>query len=105
MSFLQSLTPQPPNLEEYSHQLTIDTEKIGGALPAILGKTVPHVVLASHANGRSQLFLVFADETHYEFHSHGYLSGARCVDRGGLEHVRRATREAKALTEVCSDGA
>ena len=52
-----------------------------------------------------QLFLVFADDSHYEFYSHGHLSGARCVDRGGLEHVRRATREAKALTEVCSDGA
>jgi hypothetical protein len=77
-----------------------DVKKLTSALPAIIGKTIAHVVMAGHTDGRSQLFLIFTDDTHYEFYAVDTLSGARGVDRGGLAAIRIATSDAVMLTEV-----
>lgn len=57
----------------------------------IIGKTVKHVVVKEgDSSPRSQVFLVFTDDTYYEFYStHGTISGAGAIDTGGVEAVRR----------------
>ena len=61
------------------------------AVETIIGKTVKHVVVKEGATPpQSQVFLVFTDDTYYEFYAtYGTISGAGAIDTGGVEAVRR----------------
>jgi hypothetical protein len=58
--------------------------KLRSALPALIGRTIQHVVFNDNGNGFMQLFLHFTDGTHYEIYGN-YVNGARNCDQGGLE--------------------
>ena len=87
--------PVDPVRELYSLPPNMDVRKLTAALPGILGKTIAHIVLTARIGDRSQLFLVFTDETHYEFYAIDTLSGARGVDRGGLSTVKGWNNDAE----------
>ena len=57
----------------------------------IIGKTIKHVVVKEGDDSpRSQVFLVFTDDTYYEFYSaHGSIAGAGAQDIGGIEATQR----------------
>ncbi len=67
--------------------------KLIDAAPEIVGKTIKAVILKgrSRRNPRTQLFLVFADDTHYEVY--GELAGLSGLHPGGLAHVREYMAE------------
>jgi len=67
----------------------------------IIGKTIQHIVIKEGDRfPREQFFLVFTDDTHYEIYStHGGMSGAGGVDRGGIEAVRAFGREQRIVLE------
>ena len=58
---------------------------------SIIGKTIKHIVVKEGSRGpRAQVFLVFMDDSYYEFYStHGSISGAGSLDVGGIEAARR----------------
>jgi hypothetical protein len=60
----------------------------------VIGKTISGVIVAK-AQGRKsqQVFLVFNDETYFEFFGDSFTGGGG-VDQGGLERVRQADLDA-----------
>jgi hypothetical protein len=58
-----------------------------------VGKTIKAVILKgrSRRSPRTQLFLVFADDTHYEIY--GELAGLSGLHPGGLSYVREYMAE------------
>lgn len=68
---------------------SVDAKKLASALPGTLGKTLHRMFMADHDGERFQLVLVFTDGTHYELYGTGTLSGARDVEEGDQEEVRR----------------
>ena len=52
-------------------------------LPQLIGKTLAHIVIKEGASGRSQLLLVFSDDTYYEFYCTVSMEGASAIDGGG----------------------
>jgi hypothetical protein len=66
------------------------------AIREILGKTINGVIVKQHPDGNpsSQVFLLFDDDTHYEFWTNGPgISGAGGVDPGGKDKVLSFGRE------------
>lgn len=59
--------------------------KLQGALPPLIGRTITRIIVRQHDRGRTQLFLFFADGTHYEFYMGTPLCGIRQLDIGGIE--------------------
>lgn len=61
------------------------------AVYGILGKTIKAVIMKERQDApRAQLFLVFSDDTYYEFYCAGnWISATGGVDSGGIEAVRR----------------
>lgn len=61
------------------------------AVYGILGKTIKAVIVKERQSApRAQLFIVFSDDTYYEFYCAGnWISATGGVDRGGIEAVRR----------------
>ena len=57
---------------------------------SIVGKTIKHIVVTEGPRApRSQVFLVFTDDSYYEFYStHGSIAGGGALDIGGIEAVR-----------------
>jgi hypothetical protein len=55
----------------------------------IVGKTIAGIIVKK-GNGppRSQVFLLFDDDTYYEFYADAKISGAGGVDQGGPDAVR-----------------
>ena len=58
--------------------------KLQRHLPALIGRTIKHIVVREYGDNRSQLFLYFTDGTYYEFYG-GWLNGCGGVDVGGIE--------------------
>jgi hypothetical protein len=56
-------------------------------LPDLIGKTIVHVVMKEGTGPFAQLFLVFSDDTHYEFYSTESISGGGRLYSGGLATV------------------
>ena len=71
------------------------------AVATIIGKTIKHVVVKEgDSSPRSQVFLVFTDDSYYEFYStHGTIAGAGAEDIGGIEAVRRYLPEQRIVYE------
>ena len=71
------------------------------AVASILGKTIKHIVVKEGDRApRSQVFLVFTDDSYYEFYStHGSISGAGGLDVGGIEAVRKYLPEQEIVYE------
>jgi hypothetical protein len=61
----------------------VNTE-IAPILPALVGKTIAHIVLKEGSSPTGQLFLVFTDGTYYEFYSESSIDGTTSFDGGGL---------------------
>jgi len=55
------------------------------ALRRLIGKTVAHVIVKEGSGPSTQLFLVFSDDTYYEFFTDGVLDGASAIDIGDLK--------------------
>ena len=53
-------------------------------IKGIIGKQITGVVVTERENGspRSQVYLVFSDDTSFELYSFQTISGASCVDKG-----------------------
>lgn len=96
--------PNQEPLPTLSHPPMIDSEKLRGALPEIIGKTIAHVMIAERSRGHSQLFLIFSDETHYEFYGLDSMSGIRGVYPGGLDSLESSVEDAEAVTVVSPGG-
>ena len=64
--------------------------KLQGALPSLIGRTITRIVVRQHDGGCTQLFLFFADGTHYEFYMGTPLSGIRQLGIGGIEAMGAA---------------
>jgi hypothetical protein len=58
--------------------------EMDNALPRLVGKTIAHIVLKEGQSPRGQIFLVFTDDTYYEFYFGAPVDGAKAVDPGGL---------------------
>lgn len=80
----------------------MDFYKIASAIPKALGKTVDGVFLVERSPSQWCLYLAFEDGTHYEFYGTGSISGARCVDRGGVDMLRQVFERSPSVkvTEV-----
>lgn len=79
--------------------------KLKEALPQLLGKRIcGAVVKQGDRSPRMQVFLVFDDDTYYEFYTDSTIFGAGGVDRGGIEHVRQYIPENKVEFECSIDG-
>ena len=64
--------------------------KLKEALPQLLGKRIcGAVVKQGDRSPRMQMFLVFDDDTYYEFYTDSTIFGTGGVDRGDIEHVRQ----------------
>ena len=61
--------------------------EIVSVLPGLVGKTIAHIVMKEGTGPSAQLFLVFADGTHYEFYSDASISGGGRLYSGGLPAV------------------
>lgn len=71
----------------------------------IIGKTISGVIVKEMEGGQptSQVFLLFSDNTSYEFYSYSTICGAGGVDPGGAEAVRQYIPEAKIIYEAHGD--
>ena len=74
------------------------------AIKYLVGKTISGVVVkSSNRTPRIQVFLVFTDDTYYEFYcGSGDLTGAGAIDRGGLEAVRLYMAESHKIIQEYS---
>ena len=61
-----------------------------GGIQQILGKRVRAIVVAkAPVAPRQQVFLIFDDDSHFEFYSDGEFTWTAAVDPGRVEKVRR----------------
>ncbi|MDQ2667267.1 MAG: hypothetical protein M3Z05_14805 [Gemmatimonadota bacterium] len=56
-------------------------------LPDLVGKTIANVVMKEGTGPFAQLFLVFTDDTYYEFYSTESISGGGRLYSGGTPAV------------------
>jgi len=61
--------------------------KLQSALPELIGRTIVRISVRQNEHDYSQLFLFFADGTHYEFYTAGAICGARHLYTGGAEAI------------------
>ena len=69
----------------------------------IVGKTIKHIVAKENptAGPRYQLFLVFTDDTYYEFWSNEEIEAASHLQSGGLDGARTyGTRGKNIVVEI-----
>ena len=64
-----------------------------GAVRTIVGKTISGVIIkeCKKKDPRAQVFLLFDDDTYFEFYSGGDSPGISCangIDKGGVRKVR-----------------
>ena len=78
----------------------MDINKLSRSLSAVIGKTIERVLLVSRAHGRVEMYFCFTDGTHYEFYGDGSLSGARTIDREGVESLRARLAKDAAEADV-----
>ncbi len=80
-----------------SNNYRINTMK--DAIKDIIGKTIKGVVVkkSDTRNPRSQVFLVFTDDTYYELYAESTIIGAGGLDPGGMEKVRNYGSENKII--------
>ena len=70
----------------------------------ILGKRIKGVVVTEGSSGpRSQVFLIFSDNTYYEFFSFSTIRGISEVCEGGLEEVKDYMPANAILLECCEE--
>ena len=56
----------------------------------IAGKPIKHVLVkGSDREPRSQVFLVFTDDSYYELYADDTIHGTGSLSYGGLEHARK----------------
>ncbi len=73
-------------------------------LQNIVGKQIKGVVVTEgESDPRSQVFLIFSDETYYEFYSPCAISWTSPAYRGGLEEVKNYMPHQGIIVEVCDD--
>ena len=67
----------------------------------IVGKTIKGVVVkeSDWKNPRSQIFLLFDDNTYYEFYSASTIRGIHGIDKGGMDTVKNYMPENKIILE------
>lgn len=74
-------------------------------LPSIIGKRiVGAVALEGNTNPPNRVFLVFDDDTHFEFYGDDGWSAAKGCRVGGMEEVKEGTGEGskyKVIWESC----
>ena len=74
--------------------------KLKEALPQLLGKRIcGAVVKEGDRMPRMQVFLIFDDDTYYEFYTDSTIFGTAGIDRGDIEHVRQYIPEQKIVFE------
>ncbi len=62
--------------------------RVKGAFEKLIGKRIKGVVVKESSDlPRAQVFLLFSDDTFFEFYGET-ISGCNTVDHGGLETVR-----------------
>ena len=70
------------------------------AVKDIVGKTIQGVVVKEGSHPRSQLFLLFTDNTYYELYCpDSKIREAGGVNRGGAEEVRRYLSDHRIVLE------
>lgn len=88
------------DMGSFDRPALISITKLKDALPQLVGKRISAVVIAARPKAQSQLYLIFDDDSHYEFYGIDSMSGARAVDPGGLVHVRHVVRDAETVSVV-----
>ena len=64
--------------------------KLKDALPQLLGKRIcGAVVKEGDRMPRMQVFLIFDDDTYYEFYTDSMIYGTGGIDDGDIDHVRQ----------------
>jgi hypothetical protein len=58
------------------------------AILDIVGKRIAGVVVKEGRHPRSQVFLVFDDDTHYELYADAEIQGIKSIGTGGIDKVR-----------------
>ncbi len=62
--------------------------RIKGTFDQMIGKRIKGIVVKESCNPpRAQVFLIFSDETHYEFYGENFR-GTNGVDPGGMAAVK-----------------
>lgn len=62
------------------------------AISKLVGKTIIGVIKKENIRGTtpaSQIFLLFNDNTYYEFYSFSNIMSTSDIDEGGIDQVRR----------------
>ena len=79
--------------------------KLRDALPQLLGKRICGAVVKQGGRSpRMQVFLVFDDDTWYEFYSDEAIHGIGGLNRGNIEHVRRYMPDQSIIFDCDVDG-
>ncbi len=70
------------------------------ATRGIVGKTISGVIVKEgNSSPRSQVFLLFDDNTYYELYSQDHIGSAGGIDPGGATEVRSYMPEARIVVE------
>ncbi len=75
------------------------------AVRGIIGKRIKGIVVKERSqNPRTQLFLIFSDNTYFEFYSsNGNIVATGGVDKGGLQEVREYMGEKYITYQACDE--
>ncbi len=67
----------------------------------IVGKTIKGIVVkgSDFKNPKSQIFLLFSDNTYYEFYCDSTIKGNHGIDKGGIDIVKNYISENKIILE------
>lgn len=88
--------PPPPS----SVATSLDLLKLGQGLRGVVGRRIGAVFLTRYSGERSRIHLVFTDGMHYEIYGVGMMSGAREVEPGDANELRRALTDAAVLEVI-----
>lgn len=89
-------TPPPPS----SVATSLDLSKLGRALRGAVGRRIGSVFLTRYSDERYRIHLVFSDGMHYEIYGTGMISGARDIEPGDVNELRRVLADDAALEVI-----
>ena len=74
---------------------------MGSVIKDIVGKTIKGIVVKKSdiKNPTSQIFLLFNDNTYYEFYCDSIIRGTNGIDNGGMDTVKNYMPESQIILE------
>lgn len=77
---------------------------MNSAIMQIVGRRVAGVVVKEGLHPRSQVFLVFDNDTYYELYAEAEIEGIKSLGAGGFDKVRTCSTPPNSISlEYCAD--